>query len=359
MNPPDMPGEMIPTRASRPPLNALVPPARRARTRRAMVAMGGLPATPTRRTTELIIGARGPGDGPLGVANRKKGPPRRAARIQGLGDGGRFLPLGLPLGAAGARGRRPHPIVEALIPEPRVGPGVENQALVTPDLKFVGPTRPRPPPKKPNHPTVPPIQVGRHLGPGRLGVGEVRGPEHGNEDLRRADLTRVWDATSAILSPVDATNPVAPAMLPPRIRRDPRLATPGHLAQTGVELELALGRALVPTAPPRGHPASLQLGPPLPRWGLHAAADPLLPRHALKTPVLERLLGELPPPPRAPPRPWRAPNFPLGGAAEHPARARDRAAAPRLCDTPPSGPLVHWSPPSPRPSAPPFPITRD
>ena len=89
------------------------------------------------------------------------------------------------------------------------------------------------PPKKENARTCDEIPVGQALGQGRLGVGEVRGAEHGDKYLRREHFTG---------EPVDHLHGVA------RIVDEQLLAGDMNLAQGRLQ---AAGPFLVTFAEPR------------------------------------------------------------------------------------------------------------
>ena len=62
--------------------------------------------------------------------------------------------------------------------------------MLTPLFRLSGTSSFGAPPKKRNMRTCAPVQSGNCLRPGRLGVGEVRGAEHADENLRLADFAR-------------------------------------------------------------------------------------------------------------------------------------------------------------------------
>ena len=94
---------------------------------------------------------------------------------------------------------------------------------MTPLFRLSGTSSFGTPPKKRNMRTCAPVQSGKLLRPGRLGIGEVRGAEHGDENLRLADFAgrRIGDPDP--LARIVHERLVAGDMVLPHHRRQPSL----------------------------------------------------------------------------------------------------------------------------------------
>ena len=129
-------------------------------------------------------------DGGVAFGEREEGLPPQAPENVALREPHSCLDLRLV--ARLSRPRRQH--ADAVMRRERaigaIDLGVVERRLVDPALQIVGNQQPRRAAEKAEHAHMRAGPVRQLLRPGRLGIGEVRGAEHGDENLRLADLAR-------------------------------------------------------------------------------------------------------------------------------------------------------------------------
>ena len=159
------------------------------------------------------------GDGRVGLGEREEGLAPQAAENAGLGEADAVLDLGLVLGAARSGRQDADAVVRGHHAIAAVDLRVVERGLVDPGLQIVGHDQARHAAEEAEHADMRADPVRQCLGPGRLGIGEVRGAEHGDEDLRLADLAGVRIDDGDLLAGVVDEDLVAGDMILPHDRR--------------------------------------------------------------------------------------------------------------------------------------------
>ena len=209
--------------AGEPPLGELVLIARQGRQGRALDGLEEVPAGDAEAADDMIVDAvEGTGDGGVGLGEREEGLSPQAAEDAGLGEADPVLDLGLVLGPARSGRQDADAVVRGHHPVAAVELRVVERGLVDPGLQVVGHDQARHAAEEAEHPDVRADPVRQRLGPGRLGVGEVRGAEHGDEDLRLADLAGVRIDDGDLLAGVVDEDLVAGDVILPHARRSRR-----------------------------------------------------------------------------------------------------------------------------------------
>ena len=162
-----------------------------------------------------------------------------------------------------------------------------------PGLQIVGHHQARHATEEPEHPDVRADPVRQRLGPGRLGISEVRGTEHGHEDLRLADLARVWIDDGDLLAGIVDKDLVAGDVILPHARLQPALEAAEQVAEATVAVPVGLDRPVFLPEHHHGDAGLLQIDDQLGPVGLRATAGALLDSGMVEEPLLEGVVGEL------------------------------------------------------------------
>jgi hypothetical protein len=120
--------------------------------------------------------------------------------------------------------------------------GIVERSLVDPALEIVGNQQARRPAEKPKHAHMRASPVRQLLRPGRLRIGQVRGAEHGDENLRLTDLPRGGVHDADALAGIVDENLVAGDMVLPHHRRQPPLEAAEQIAEAAVAISFRMRR---------------------------------------------------------------------------------------------------------------------
>ena len=205
--------------------------------------------------------------------------------------------------------------------------GVVERRLVDPGLQIIGHDEAGHAAQEPEHADMGPDPIRQRLGPGGLGIGVVRRPEHGDEDLGFAHDTRLGIDDPDLLARVIDEHLVAGGVVLAHHRRQAPLELPEQVAEPGVAVAI---RVPVPVFLPQHHQIDagalqfarqsrpIRLGPPAESRPHPGAGEQPLLQH-----VVGQLGGQRP---RQPGR-RRPLEVVLNRAARHPQRAPDLAGA--------------------------------
>ncbi len=136
-----------------------------------------------------------------------------------------------------------------------------------------------------------PVRQG--LGPGRLGVGEVGGAEHGDEDLGLADLAGVGINDGDLLAGIVDEHFVAGNMVLAHGRREPALKRAEELAEAAVAIAVGMDGPVLLPEDLQGDAGLLQFDDGFGPVGLGPPALSLLDAGAGEKPVLQGLVGQV------------------------------------------------------------------
>ena len=203
--------------------------------------------------------------------------------------------------------------------------GIVERRLVDPGLQIIGHDQPGHAAQEPEQADMGPDPIGQRLGPGRLGIGVIRGPEHGDEDLGFAHHTRLGIDDPDLLARVIDEHLVAGGVVLAHHRRQAPLELPEQVAEPRVAVAI---RMPVPVFLPQHH--QIDAGPlQFARQGrpirLRPPAESRPHPGAGEQPLLQHVVRQLGRQrPRQPGR-RRPLEIVLNRAARHPQRAPDLA----------------------------------
>ena len=171
--------------------------------------------------------------------------------------------------------------------------GIVERGLGDPALQIVGNQQLRRAAEEAEHAHVGAGPVRQLLRPGRLGVGEVRGAEHGHEDLRLADFARRRIGNPDPLARIVDERLFSGDMVLAHHWRQPSFEPAKQIAETAVAIALGMDLSVFLPKDHHRHAGSFQLArqgrpvrldsPPL------ARRDPGPP----KEPMFQSLLGDV------------------------------------------------------------------
>ena len=244
-----------------------------------------------------------------------------------LGEADPVLDLGLVLRPAWPGRQDADAVVRGHHPVAAVQLGIVERGLVHARLQVVDHDQAGHAAEEAEHPDVRANPVWQGLGPGRLGIGEVRGAEHGDEDLRLAHLAGVRIGDRDLLAGIVDEDLVAGIVILPHARRQPALEAAEQLAEATVAVPVGLDRPVFFPEHHHGDAGLLQIDDQLGPVGLRAAAEARLDPGPGEQPGLEGIVGEIARQRPAQPHVRGARQVLLNGAAGHAQHACDLAAA--------------------------------
>ena len=222
------------------------------------------------------------GDRRVAFGEREERQMAQSPQNVGLGESDAGLDLGLVPRLSRPRRQDADRIMRRHGPVGPVDLGIVEGGLVDPALQIVGNQQLRRAAEKAEHAHVGASPVRQCLRPGRLGIGEVRGAEHADEDLRLADfsgrrigdpdpLARIVDERllpgDVVLAhhggqpPFETAKQIAEAAVAVTLRMDLSVFLPEDRHRDARTLELARQGRPVRLGPP---PLALRdLGPPI------------------------------------------------------------------------------------------------
>jgi hypothetical protein len=212
--------------------------------------------------------------------------------------------------------------------------GVVERGLVDTGLEVVRHDEPRHAAEPAEHAHMGADPVGQGLRPRRLGIGEARGAEHGDEDLRLADdAGRAVDDGDLLAGIVDE-HLVAGRVILPHDRREPPLERAEQIAEPAVAIALRVGLAILLPQQHQIDAGPLQLAGERRPVRLRSAAKAPLHAGAGEQPLLERDIGQLGRQRPGEPRRLGSLQIVLDRAARHAEHPPDLARADAVADQP-------------------------
>ena len=160
------------------------------------------------------------GDRGVALGEREERLPSQPAEDVGLGEAHPCLDLGFVARLSWSRRQHADAVMGRHHAVAAVDLGVVERGLVDAALQVVRHDQARHAAEEAEHTHVRPDPVGQRLAPGRLGVGEARGAEHGDEDLGLAHHARVGIDDRHLLARVVDEHLVARRMMLTHHRRE-------------------------------------------------------------------------------------------------------------------------------------------